>query len=76
MEKFFEIKNLCIEYKNLKNDASPSLKAVKNVSFNINRGEIFALAGESGCGKSSIAKAIMKLILPAAGNILYEGEDI
>ena len=76
MEKILEIKNLNIEYKNLKGSNQLITKAVKNVSFNIKKGEIYALAGESGCGKSSIAKAIMKLIQPCAGEILYENKNI
>ncbi len=54
--------------------------AVDGVSFKINEGEVFGLAGESGCGKTTIAKSIMR-ILPdngyiAGGRILLDGEDI
>ena len=76
MEKILEIKKLNIEYKNLKNANQLPTKAVKDVSFSIKKGEIYSLAGESGCGKSSIAKAIMRLLTPVSGEILYEGENI
>ncbi len=54
----------------------PPIKAVDGVSFSIGRGEIVALVGESGCGKSTIAQAIMRLVTPTAGRILSEGQDI
>lgn len=57
------------------------VRAVNNVSFEIRRGEALALVGESGCGKSTIAKALLR-ILPdrgagiSSGKILFEGEDL
>jgi peptide/nickel transport system ATP-binding protein/oligopeptide transport system ATP-binding protein len=50
--------------------------AVNGVSFRIDRGEVFGLVGESGCGKSTIAKTIIKLYEPAGGRIKIDGEDI
>jgi len=50
--------------------------AVNGVSFRIDRGEVFGLVGESGCGKSTIAKTIIKLYEPAGGQIRIDGEDI
>ena len=50
--------------------------AVNGVSFRIDRGEVFGLVGESGCGKSTIAKTIIKLYEPAGGRIKINGEDI
>lgn len=75
MSVLLEIKNLTIEYKGISKSDSPTL-AVDNVSFGIQKGEIYALAGESGCGKSSTAKAITKLVLPKSGDILYNGQSI
>ena len=48
----------------------------KNASFDINRGEIVALAGESGSGKSTIAKMILRLIEPSSGTITLNGKNI
>ena len=76
MEKIIEIKNLSVSYKNLKKNTETTRPAVNNVSFHINQGDIYALAGESGCGKSTIAKSIMKLIKPNQGEILFKGENI
>jgi len=49
--------------------------AVENVSFNIYPGETLALVGESGCGKSTIARSIMQLDRPVSGSIKFEGQE-
>ena len=54
----------------------PIVHAVNGVSFRINRGEIMALVGESGCGKSTVAKTIARIYAPTKGAVLIEGEDI
>ena len=57
-----------------------AFRAVKNVSFDIGRGELFGLAGESGCGKSTIAYAVTRLAKPpaivAGGEIRLDGQDL
>ncbi len=71
-----QIRNLCVDYITDNGD----FNAVKSVSFDIGKGEIFGLAGESGCGKSTIAFSINRLHKPPAfisgGQILFEGKDI
>jgi peptide/nickel transport system ATP-binding protein len=52
------------------------LKAVDDVSFEIERGETFALVGESGCGKSTVARLIVGLYRPSAGRIAIDGTDL
>lgn len=76
MEILLETKNLTIEYKNIKNDNKYSFIAVNDVSFKILKGEIYALAGESGCGKSTIAKSLVKLVKPKSGDIIYNNKSI
>ncbi|EJE8548502.1 ABC transporter ATP-binding protein [Vibrio vulnificus] len=71
-----QVRNLCVDYITDNGD----FNAVKSVSFDIGRGEIFGLAGESGCEKSTIAFAINRLHKPPAfisgGEILFEGRNL
>lgn len=52
------------------------IKAVDGVSFTVMEGEILGIVGESGCGKSTTGKAVLRLIAPTAGEIKFEDEDI
>ncbi|MEM2195353.1 MAG: ABC transporter ATP-binding protein [Candidatus Methanomethylicia archaeon] len=52
------------------------VRAVDDISFEIKRGEIFCLAGESGCGKTTTGRLLLRLIKPTSGKIFFEGEDL
>ncbi|RSD31038.1 ABC transporter ATP-binding protein [Vibrio pectenicida] len=70
------IRHLCVDYITDAGD----VRACSNVSFDIAPGEVFGLAGESGCGKSTVAFSLMRLHKPpafiTAGKILFNGENI
>lgn len=70
------IRNLCVDYITESGD----VRAVNDVSFDIGKGEVFGLAGESGCGKSTIAFSLMRLHKPPAfitgGEVIFDGQDI
>jgi peptide/nickel transport system ATP-binding protein len=53
-----------------------SCKAVDGVSFTLHSGETLGLVGESGCGKTTLGKAVARLLKPTAGKIVFEGADI
>lgn len=71
-----EVKNLCVDYQQ-KNKAATALH---NVSFALERGEILGVVGESGCGKTTLMLALLRLLPQAgrisSGQVLYEGKDI
>jgi peptide/nickel transport system ATP-binding protein len=52
-----------------------SIVAVKNVTFDVKKGEIVALVGQSGSGKTTVAKMILRLIEPTSGQIIFDGKD-
>ena len=76
MEPLVEVRGLRVDYMT----ASGLFTAVRDVDFDVGRGEVMGLAGESGCGKSTVAFALMRLHRPPAiisgGTIRIDGEDV
>lgn len=76
MEDLLQVKNLSVSF----DSAAGEVQAVRDVSFSLKKGEVLAIVGESGCGKSVLCKSIMKLLPASAkikkGNILIHGTDI
>ena len=71
-EILLKVENLCQYFKMGKGE----LKAVDNVSFDIKKGEVFGLVGESGCGKTTTGRSIIKLYNITGGNIIFKGVRI
>lgn len=71
-EKLLEVKNLRVEF----GKGKQKFVAVKDVSFNIYKGETFGLVGESGSGKTTIGRAIIRINPAASGDIIYKGQKI
>ena len=67
-----EIENLSVEFPS----HNAVMHAVDGVSFSLGSGETLGLVGESGCGKTTLGKAIVRLLNPTAGSIQFEGQDI
>lgn len=76
-EPLLEVINLK-KYFNVKNGffSKIPLKAVDNVSFTINKGETLGIVGESGCGKTTLGRTVLRLEEPTSGDIIYEGKSL
>lgn len=70
LKKYFNVGN------SIRKSKKKILTAVDGINFYIKRGETFGLVGESGCGKSTTGRTIIKLYDPTGGNIIFDGKDI
>lgn len=68
-EVLLKVEHLCQYFKS----GSRELKAVDDVSFDIKKGEVFGLVGESGCGKTTTGRSIIKLYNITSGNVYFKG---
>ena len=68
MSNILEVKDLSVSY--------GGINAVKNISFQVPKGEVVTLIGDNGAGKSSTLRSIVGLVKPSSGSILLKGEDI
>ena len=64
------------KYFPVKGTKGPGVQAVESVSLFIHRGETLGLVGESGCGKTTLGRTILRLHEPTSGKIIYDGETI
>lgn len=69
LKKYYPLK------KGFMSKAGGSVKAVDDISFSVNEGETFAVVGESGCGKSTMGKCVIRLVEPTEGKVILDGED-
>ena len=74
LKKYFAVKKSLREV--LRFNKEYHIKAVDDVSFSLEKGKVFVLAGESGSGKTTIARLILRAIEPDSGSIIFDGDDI
>jgi peptide/nickel transport system ATP-binding protein len=78
-ETLIEAKNLSVWFPSAKNFFGKPLsftKAVDNITFNVYKGETLGLVGESGCGKTTLGRTLLRLIPPTSGQILFAGRNL
>jgi len=74
-----QVQNLCTWYpikKGLFGKATSYVKAVYDITFDVFPGETLGLVGESGCGKTTLGRSILRLVEPTSGNIIFDGKDL
>ena len=79
MSPLLEVHNLKKHFpihKGVFSRVSGQVYAVDGVSFHIDRGETLGLVGESGCGKSTVGRTLLKLLEPTAGRVFFDGRDL
>jgi oligopeptide/dipeptide ABC transporter ATP-binding protein len=70
LKKFFHVR------RGFPNPKTVTVRALDEISFDVERGQAFGLVGESGCGKSTAGRSVLRLVEPDSGSILFDGEDI
>ena len=75
-KELLRVENLSMHFSSKKRGKQTLVKAVDDVSFQVYEGETFGLVGESGCGKTTTGRAIIRLYDPSAGKVYFEGQEI
>lgn len=80
MQPLLRVENLCVHYPvmggGILRRQRLTLRAVEDVSFELKAGETLGVVGETGCGKSSLGRAVLQLVRPAAGRVVWQGRDL
>lgn len=75
-DSLIRVENLCKEFYVKKGLGRRALKVLSDVSFDIKKGEVFGLVGESGCGKTTVGRTLIRLYEPTSGKIFYDDKEI
>ena len=78
MDEILRVEGLSKQFvkKNVFGSTKSLVKAVEDVSFSLYNNEVLVIAGESGSGKTTIAKLILRAITPDSGKVIFQGEEI
>ncbi len=71
-----EAENLAMEFRQRRGGGAARVQAVRGVSFTLGQGEILGLVGETGSGKTTVGKCVVRLLDPSAGTVRFDGQDI
>ncbi|HET9079812.1 MAG TPA: ABC transporter ATP-binding protein [Trebonia sp.] len=71
-----EVERLAMEFQSHRGPGAGRVQAVRGVSFAIRKGEILGLVGETGSGKTTVGKCVVRLLDPSAGTVTFDGQDI
>ena len=71
-EKLLELKNVVYSF----HTYGGEVKAVRDVSFEVRKGEILGIVGESGCGKTTVGRSLLRLYTPTSGDVFFDGERV
>jgi len=79
MSAFLQIEDVSVHFpirKGLLQRQVGAVRAVERATLTLNKGEAFGLVGESGCGKTTLARAVLRLVDPTSGAIRFEGQNV
>jgi oligopeptide/dipeptide ABC transporter ATP-binding protein len=75
-DALLEVNSLVMEFRSRRVTGGGRVQAVRGVSFTIGKGEILGLVGETGSGKTTVGKCVVRLLSPSAGTVSFDGQDI